>query len=47
MGNPTTLGLLGKILIMPRVPLLTSTFNKSNGGPSEYCVPNASLMNGN
>ncbi len=32
---------------MPQVPLLTSTFNKSNGGPGEYCVPNASLMNGN
>ncbi len=30
---------------MPLVQLLT--FNKSNDGPGEYCVPNASLMNGN
>ncbi len=37
-------GLLGKILVLPRVPLLTST---GNGGLGEFCGPNASLMNGN
>ncbi len=35
-NDAAKLGLLGKILVMPLVPLLTSTFNKSNGGPGEY-----------
>ncbi len=30
-------GLLEKILVMPPVQLLTSTFNKRNGGLGEYC----------
>ncbi len=36
-------GPLGKMLVMPPVPLLTSTFNKSSGGLGEHCGPNASF----
>ncbi len=46
-GQSNDAAKLGKILVMPQLPLLTSTFSKSNGGLDEYCGPNASLMNGN